>query len=177
MDVGGRTVVGRCLQRFLPPHVALRERQRQLANRGPDGAISHYPQSQRQGAEFLYTMHGHSTFGGGVEWTTLVTAEGFLHPSAAAHGLAWLLEDTNFVKRVTLAEGVYAYLNSGPSRAVAAITTGPIHAAYKLPTAAGVELLDLFGNPLAPGTAIDDHVHYVQCNAGLEKLQAALGVK
>ncbi len=128
--------------------------------------------------EFLYTMHGHSTFGGGVEWTTLVTAEGFLHPSAAAHSaLAWLLEDTNFVKRVTLAEGVYAYLNSGPSRAVAAITTGPIHAAYKLPTAAGVELLDLFGNPLAPGTAIDDHVHYVQCDAGLEKLQAALGVK
>ena len=50
--------------------------------------------------EFLYTMHGHSTFGGGVEWTTLVTAEGFLHPSAAAHSaLAWLLEDTKFVKR------------------------------------------------------------------------------
>ena len=128
--------------------------------------------------EFLYTMHGHSTFGGGVEWTTLVTAEGFLHPSAAAHSaLAWLLEDTNFVKRVTLAEGVYAYLNSGPNRAVAAITSGPTHAAYKLPTAAEVQLLDLFGNPLAAGTAIDDHVHYVQCDAGLAKLQAALGVK
>ena len=128
--------------------------------------------------EFLYTMHGHSTFGGSVEWTTLVTAEGFLHPSAAAHSaLAWLLEDTNFVKRVTLAEGVYAYLNSGPNRAVAAITSGPTHAAYKLPTAAGVQLLDLFGNSLAAGTAIDDHVHYVQCNAGLAKLQAALGVK
>ena len=128
--------------------------------------------------EFLYTMHGHSTFGGSVEWTTLVTADGFLHPSAAAHSaLAWLLEDTDFVKRVTLAEGVYAYLNSGPNRAVAAITSGPTHAAYELPTAAGVQLLDLFGNSLAAGTAIDDHVHYVQCNAGLAKLQAALGVK
>ena len=128
--------------------------------------------------EFLYTMHGHSTFGGSVEWTTLVTAEGFLHPSAAAHSaLAWLLEDTNFVKRVTLAEGVYAYLYSGPNRAVAAITSGPTHAAYKLPAAAEVQLLDLFGNPLAAGTAIDDHVHYVQCDAGLAKLQAALGVK
>jgi hypothetical protein len=128
--------------------------------------------------EFLYTMHGHSTFGGSVEWTTLVTAEGFLHPSGAAHSaLAWLLEDTHFVKRVTLAEGVYAYLNSGPDRAVAAITSGPSHAAYKLPSAAGVQSLDLFGNPLAAGTAIDDHVHYVLCNAGLAKLQAALGVK
>ena len=123
-------------------------------------------------------MHGHSTFGGGVEWTTLVTADGFLHPSAAAHSaLAWLLEDTNFVKRVTLAEGVYAYLNSGPNRAVAAITSGPTHAAYELPTAAEVQLLDMFGNSLAAGTAIDDHVHYVQCNAGLAKLQAALGVQ
>ena len=40
--------------------------------------------------EFLYTMHGHSTFGGNVQWTTLVTAEGFLHPSAAAPQCAGL---------------------------------------------------------------------------------------
>lgn len=134
--------------------------------------------AQGEAHEFLYTMHGHSTFGGGVEWTTLVTAEGFLHPSAAAHSaLAWLLEDTSFVQRATLAEGVYAYLNSGPERAVAAITTGPVHAAYQLPSAAEVETLDLFGNPLPAGTAMDDHVHYVQCTAGLAKLQAALGVK
>jgi hypothetical protein len=123
-------------------------------------------------------MHGHSTFGSGVEWATLVTADGFLHPSAAAHGaLAWLLEDTKFVNRETLAEGVYAYLCSGRQGAVAAILTGPTHAAYKLPTAAGVQLLDLFGNSLAPGTSIDDHAHYVQCNAGLAKLRAALGVR
>lgn len=128
--------------------------------------------------EFLYTMHGHSTFGGSVEWTTLVTADGFLHPSAAAHSaLAWLLEDTSFVKRVTLAEGVYAYLNSGPNGAVAAITSAPSHAAYRLPRAEEVQLLDLFGNPLAAGAAIDDHVCYVQCNAGLAKLQEVLGMR
>ena len=128
--------------------------------------------------EFLYTMHGHSTFGEGVEWTTLVTAEGYLHPSAAAHSaLAWLLEDTNFVDRMTLAAGVYAYLFSGPNGAVAAISSAPSHAAYKLPTTAGVQLLDLFGNSLAAGTAIDDRVHYVHCSAGLAKLKAALGRK
>jgi hypothetical protein len=128
--------------------------------------------------EFLYTMHGHSTFGGSVEWTTLVTAEGFLHPSAAAHSaLAWLLENTNFVKRVTLAEGVYAYLHSGPDGAVAAVTMGPSHAVYRLPTAAEVQSLDLFGNSVPAGTAMDDHVHYVQCPAGLATLEATLGPK
>ena len=128
--------------------------------------------------EFLYTMHGISTFGGAVDWTTLVTAEGYLHPSAAAHSaLAWLLEDTDYVKRVTLAEGVYAYLFSGPARSVAVISSAATHAAYKLPKSPDVQLLDLFGNPLAPGAAIDDHVSYVLCNAGLAKLQSALQVK
>ena len=74
-------------------------------------------------------MHGHSTFGGPVDWTTLVTADGYLHPSAAAHSaLAWLLEDTEFVRCVTLADGVYAYLFRGPARSVAAITSAPTHA-------------------------------------------------
>jgi len=128
--------------------------------------------------EFLYTMHGHSTFGGPVSWTTLVTADGFLHPSAAAHSaLAWLLEDTTYLRRLMLADGVYAYLFIGPDRAVAAITTGPAHAAYALPAAAGVQLLDLFGNSVGPGTTMDDRVHYVQCKEGLTKLQAVLGVK
>ncbi len=134
--------------------------------------------ANREVHEFLYTMHGHSTFGGSVEWTTLVTADGFLHPSAAAHSaLAWLLEDTSFVNRVTLADGVYAYLNSGPNRAVAAITTAPTHAAYKMPAAADLRLLDLFGKTVPAGAAIDEQVHYVECDAGLAKLQAALGVK
>jgi hypothetical protein len=38
-------------------------------------------------------------------------------------------------------------------------------------------LLDLFGNPLPAGAAIDDRVHYVECDAGLAALRAALGVK
>lgn len=109
--------------------------------------------------QFLYTMHGHSTFGGPVEWTTLVTAEGFLHPSAAAHSaLAW----------------VHAYLYSGANRAVAAITSSPVHAAFQLPAVAGVRLFDLFGNPVAAGAAIDDRVHYVECDAGLPGLKSAL---
>lgn len=127
---------------------------------------------------FLYTMHGINTFGAPTEWTTLVTVDGFLHPSAAAHSaLAWLLEDTDYVRCVTLTEGVYAYLFTGPNGAVAAITARLPHAEYRLPTSADVQLFDLFGNPLAAGAALDDHVSFVVSNAGPAKLLAALGVK
>jgi hypothetical protein len=40
-----------------------------------------------------------------------------------------------------------------------------------------VQLCDLFGNPRAAGTAIDNHVSYVVPTQGLAKLQAALGVQ
>lgn len=143
--------------------------------------LARYLVSRRATGEkhaFLYTMHGISTFGGPVDWTTLVTAEGYLHPSAAAHSaLAWLTEDTDFVKRVTLADGVYAYLFSGPAQSVAAITSAALHAGYNLPKSPEVQLCDLFGNPRAAGTAIDNHVSYVVPTQGLAKLQAALGVQ
>lgn len=127
---------------------------------------------------FLYTMHGHSTFGGPMDWSTLITADGYLHPSAAAHSAcAWFLEDTTFVRRAVLAEGVFANLFGGPERAVAAITTAPSHGAWSLPTAPGVECFDLFGNPVAPGALVDGRVHYVVSPAGLDALRAALGVE
>ena len=87
------------------------------------------------------------------------------------------LEDTDYVRCVPLADGVWAYLFSGPDRAVAAVTSWPPHAGHRLPTSADVQRFDLFGNPIAAGAAIDEHVSYVVCNAGLAKLQAALGVK
>ena len=127
---------------------------------------------------FLYTMHGQSTFGGAVDWSTLITAEGYLHPSAAAHSaLAWLLEDTEYVRLLTLADGVYAYLFAGSGRAVAAVTSSPTHAAYRLPSSTAVQVLDLFGNAVTPGASIEDRVCYVACNTGMAPLEAALGVK
>jgi hypothetical protein len=142
--------------------------------------LARYLVSRRATGErkaFLYTMHGQSTFGGAMDWSTLVTADGFLHPTAAAHSaLAWLLEDTEFVRRAPLAEGVHAYLFTGPARAVAAISSAATHAPYKLPSAGDVERLDLFGNPLPAGEAIGDRVCYVVAEPGLPALQAALGL-
>jgi len=127
---------------------------------------------------FLYTMHGHSTFGGRMDWSTLITADGYLHPTAAAHSAcAWLLEDTQFARVVTLADGVFAYLFEGPDRAVAAITTSAAHAAYALPQSDAVQCYDLFGNPVPAGAAIDDHAHYVTTDEGLAALEAALGAR
>jgi len=48
---------------------------------------------------------------------------------------------------------------------------------YSLPKSPEVQLCDLFGNPRAAGTAIDNHVSYVVPTQGLAKLQAALGVQ
>jgi len=143
--------------------------------------LARYVVSRRATGErkaFLYTMHGQSTFGGPMEWSTLVTADGFLHPTAAAHSaLAWLLEDTEYVRRAALADGVHAYLFSGPARAVAVVSPAVAHAPCPLPGSAAVQRLDLFGNPLAGGAAVADQVSYVVCPEGLAALEAALGVK
>jgi hypothetical protein len=143
--------------------------------------LARYVISRRATGEkhaFLYTMHGHGTFGGPMDWSTLITADGYLHPSAAAHSAcAWYLEDTTFVRCATLADGVFAYLFTGPAGAVAAITTASAHGPYALPKSTEVRCFDLFGNPVSSGTAGDGRVHYVVSAGGLEKLQAALGVQ
>ncbi|MFQ5810752.1 MAG: hypothetical protein ACE5JM_14145, partial [Armatimonadota bacterium] len=98
---------------------------------------------------FLYSMHAQSSLDAPSQWRVIVSPEGYLHPSGAAHAiLAWHLEDTQFVKTLTLAEGVFAYLFEGTAatRSVAALSTTPGHAEYALPDAAGVKLVDLFGN-------------------------------
>ena len=103
-----------------------------------------------------------SFVGGGSEWTALVTAEGYLHPTAAAHSaLAWLLEDTHFVKRTEPASGVDAYLFTGAGRSVAVLAGKPPHAAYTIPHPTGATVTDLFGNPVPAGTRLTDELVYL----------------
>jgi len=113
---------------------------------------------------FLYTMHGLDYFRGtdAPNWRALLSNDGYLHPAAAAHSaLAWLLEGTTYRQAVQLADGVYGYAFEGNGRSVIAVSTKPGHAPWKLPQAPGVQLLDLFGNPLAGGTAVGDRMVYV----------------
>jgi len=130
-----------------------------------------------QGVEkvFLYSMHTHVYFGGGNQYRVLVGEDGYLHPSAAAHSaLAWLLEDTRFVKSLTPAEGVTAYLFEGAGRSLAVLAPMPNHAAWSLPSEAALALTDLFGNPLQPGAPLDKTLVYAAASLPAAELEKRL---
>lgn len=140
--------------------------------------LARYVLSQRAlGVEktFLYTMHGHGAFGVRHPWTALVSGDGALHPQGAAHStLAWLLEDTRYVKMLQPTEGVFAYLFTGKAGSVAVLSTSAKRAPYKIPNAAGLTALDLFGNPLRGGTALGAELAYLTTAGGTDALEKTL---
>jgi len=101
---------------------------------------------------FLYSVHCHSYFkDGSGNFRALVTEEGYLHPSAAAHAnVAWLLDDARFVRRMELPDSAYAYLFESDDRRVAVLIGGPEHPESDIPRTAGAQVLDMFGNPVSP---------------------------
>jgi hypothetical protein len=125
---------------------------------------------------FLYTMHDTGPFRPmTADWRVLVEDDGFLHPSGVAHAhLAWLLEDTAFVKTLEPTPGVYAHLFQGLTTAVAVLATKPGHAVYTVPTAEGVQVTDLFGNPVAAGTKAGDLLLYLSCEGQTSRLEKLL---
>ena len=124
---------------------------------------------------FLYTMHSHGPFTtGSASWRVIVEDDGTLSPSAAAHShLAWLLEDTHYTRTIEPKPGVYAFLFEGQGRAVAVLSSKPVHAAYAVPTAAGLEATDLFGNPVKSGEKLQDNLIYLSADK-LSRLEQAL---
>ncbi len=111
---------------------------------------------------FLYSMHCHSSLlYRKLDYNDLVTGEGYPNLAAAAYSaLTWHLEDTHYVKTLSPAEGVSAHLFEGKGRCVATVLPHPAgHARFVLPRRAKAE--DLFGNPLAPGSALGETVAYV----------------
>jgi hypothetical protein len=98
---------------------------------------------------FLYSMHTHAWFGMGNAWRVLVNEDGQLHPSAAAHSfLAWLIEDTRFVRKFGMGEGVTGYVFEGSRRVVTAISP---RGERSIPRVEGTAYYDLFGNALPAG--------------------------
>lgn len=122
---------------------------------------------------FLYSMHTHTYFPDTslIDSRVLVTEEGALHPSADAYSaMAWYLEDTKFVKLLTLADGVYAYLFSGKDRSVAVLSSKYNHAEFKIPQDNDTHTFDLFGNPVAPDKLLGDTLVYLVTNKGIETI-------
>ena len=127
---------------------------------------------------FLYTMHGHNFFGPEHPWTSLVGADGYLHPTAAAHSFcAWLLEDAELAGRGDVAELVHAYVFSTPHGAVAAVTPRPGHDPWALPHAEGLTAWDVFGNPVEADAEVRDRTVYLLREGwAAEDLLALLGI-
>ncbi len=92
-----------------------------------------------------------------------MTEEGYLHPCGAAHSaLAWHLEDTSFVETMTVAENVHAFILQGKGRTVAVLAKEPgLDSDCLLPNEHGIEIRDLFGNPVMGGERIGQTVVYV----------------
>lgn len=113
---------------------------------------------------FLYSMHAQASLDSAPRWSVLVTPEGYMHPSGAALAiLTWHLEDTKFVERREVAEGVFAYLFEAKdgSRSVAALSGKTGHAPYILPRGDGLQVIDLFGNPVEGGRPLGETLVYV----------------
>ena len=126
---------------------------------------------------FLYSMHAQSSLDAPSSWRVIVSSEGYLHPSGAAHAiLAWHLEDTRFVKTLTITDGVFAYLFEGATdtRSVAVLSSAPGHAEYVLPDVPGAKLADLFGSRLRPGQPLGDTLAYLSAAAPVAELEKSL---
>jgi len=132
-----------------------------------------------QGVErlFLYSMHAQGPLYVKQGFRAIVTPEGYLHPSGAAHAvLAWHLEGTRFVRLEELCEGVYAYLFEARdgSGSVAALSGKAGHAEYYLPRNDWIRIRGLFGNPVPVGGALGDRLVYASADRPAEDLLAIL---
>ncbi len=108
----------------------------------------------------------------------LVTGDGCPHPSAAAYSqMARQLEDTHFIRRLDLAEGVHAYLFAGDGRSVAVLAKRPGHAACAIPRPVGAAVEDLFGNPVDEGRRMGDELVYLCAEGGVEALAGQLDLR
>jgi len=135
--------------------------------------VSHLAQGVKK--VFLYSMHCHSYFGQPAEYRVFVTEEGYPDVSAAAHStMAWYLEDMAFVKRISPAENVTACLFEGGGRSVAVVAPAGGREGWVPPARRGLEIADLFGNPLAGGKPLGDTLLYVSGRMPVGELERLL---
>lgn len=120
-------------------------------------------------------MHSHEGLAGSLNpWRVIVGDDGYLHPTAVAHGaLAWVLEGTRFVKRIEPASGVTACLFEAEGRSVAVLAPrAGVATSWKPP--AGASRHDLWGNVLPEGSPLGTRVSYVLHSGDAASLEALL---
>ncbi len=125
---------------------------------------------------FLYSMHCFNHFYRGNAYRFLVNEDGTMHPAGvAANTFTWLIEDMRFVKTVTLARGVYAYLFDGDGRSAAVISTWTSEREEYIPPARDdIRCYDIFGNTWRQGVRIGPAVMYVSAKGNASALETML---
>ncbi len=110
---------------------------------------------------FLYSMHSYGMNPNG-KWASLVTPDGALHPSAAAHSaLAFFIEGRKFARSMRIGDDAWALVFEGEDGVVAALSGKKAKEARSLQIPAGAQAFDLFGNPLRERIDFDGRVAYL----------------
>lgn len=124
---------------------------------------------------FLYSSHCYQNLGASSFNNALLCNDGYPHPSLAAHAnLAWHLEGRRHAATVAVAEGVSAYLFAGAGGSVAVLSPAAGHAPWRLPALPGLEVRDLFGNPLPAQAAVEGTLVFVSSPLPAPELGRAL---
>jgi len=126
---------------------------------------------------FLYSMHCHDGRPNS-DWAALVTPDGALHPSGAAHSaLARFIEGRKFVKSMPAGKEAWTVLFEGADGAVAALSGSVKENPVSISVPDEAEAFDIFGNPLEDKFDFDGSVVYLSfkdlaaAEKGLAKLE------
>jgi hypothetical protein len=93
-----------------------------------------------------------------IHFNTLCVGGGWMHPVGVAIAVATSnLEGTTVARRSELAAGVYATFYAGAGRGLAALSTAPEFAPWRLPATLPptVRATDVFGNPVPAGQPME----------------------
>ncbi|WP_043582590.1 hypothetical protein [Geminisphaera colitermitum] len=118
---------------------------------------------------FLYAMHKHGRFDNGNKYRVLLGEDGYLHPTAVAHAaLAWRIEGKPFSRIVELTPNTRAYVFYNDNAWAAVLIPRPgkgtaeaAPSTVSLRAPGALEIADLFGNPILPGSPAPNRVFFV----------------
>jgi hypothetical protein len=123
---------------------------------------------------FLYSDHCYHHLLHAPSFTVLLGADGYPHPTLAAFSnLAWLLEDRQFAKRISVGDQVWAYLFEGRGKTIAVIS-GKLNGTYTIPQNSELEVLGLYGNKRTGEVRYNNQLLYVSSALSADELAKSL---
>ncbi len=126
---------------------------------------------------FLYSMgsYGHFSAGTSEQWASLISEDGYLHPTAAAFShMAWELEDIQFKKFLPAGAKSFIYLFQGKKKSVAVIAPAQEGDRITLPKRRDWTLTDQLGNPQPSGALSGNTLVYIETAQSLAEFEPEL---